>query len=89
MKIRAVEIPDGLSEFIAGRNNSKILIVDDAIDSGTTATSVRNAISSLNPDAEIRIAVITVTQPYSLKFADFYLYGDGTLIRFPWSIDNH
>lgn len=65
-----------------------ILVVDDAIDSGATMLSVVRALNRVNPDAEIKKAVITVTTKRPLTGADFALFTNKTLIRFPWSNDN-
>ena len=35
----------------------------------------------------IKIAVITVTTPHPIIDADFYLYHNRVLVRFPWSND--
>lgn len=72
----------------ATQNASKILIVDDAVDSGATLEAVVRAIKSSAPDdADIRTAVITVTTKSPIIRPDYYIYNDNTLIRFPWSMD--
>lgn len=65
----------------------RILVVDDAIDSGHTMQAVVNAIAARCPEAQIHTAVITVTTPHPSFRPDYTLYDDGTLIRFPWSAD--
>ena len=66
----------------------KILVVDDAIDSGATAASVVAAIKKTAPQADVRLAVITVTRPHPLIQADYSIFGPRTLVRFPWSADS-
>ncbi len=63
----------------------RILIADDAADSGTTIRRVRRALRELLPRADIATAVMTVTRQAADDAADYSLYRDGTLIRFPWS----
>lgn len=65
----------------------KILVVDDAVDSGTTLRSVIEKIFSKYPNILLRSAVITNTSPYSIIKPDYTLYDNNTLIRFPWSKD--
>lgn len=66
---------------------NKILIVDDAVDSGTTLSAVVEAVGRVCPNADVRTAVITVTTSNPKIQPDFALYRNKTLIRFPWSID--
>lgn len=75
-----IDIPD-LGKY------RKILIVDDAVDSGRTLKKVRDSIHSLYPQAEIRTAVLTVTQPKPLAMPEYTIYNNSTLIRFPWALD--
>ncbi len=65
----------------------RILVVDDAVDSGATAAAVIAAIRAASPQADIRLAVITVTRPNPLINADYALFRNRTLVRFPWSED--
>lgn len=73
-------IPDGLTP-------TRILIVDDAVDSGRTLKIVDEACKKNFPHAEIRSAAITVTRSKPYAAPDYTLYHDHTLIRFPWSLD--
>ena len=68
------------------RDSSKILVVDDAIDTGNTMLSVVMSLKNTNPSAEIRTAVIVRTLTSSRHKPDYCLYNN-ILIRFPWSID--
>jgi len=64
-----------------------VLIVDDAVDSGTTLSVVLDAVRSLAPHgATIRSAAITVTTERPLALPDYALY-HRQLCRFPWSLD--
>lgn len=64
-----------------------VLIVDDAIDSGATLLKLQEQLNERYPHLSVRVAVITVTTPHPLCDADFSLYHDRTLCRFPWSND--
>ncbi len=66
----------------------RILIVDDAVDSGQTLHKIVTAIRTHSPHAIIATAVITVTTKNPLITPDYTLYNNRTLIRFPWSADN-
>lgn len=66
---------------------SKVLLVDDAVDSGATLLAVTQAIRDARPDLEVRSAAITVTDDTPVAMPDFYLYHNSTLVRMPWSID--
>jgi hypoxanthine phosphoribosyltransferase len=69
-------------------DTARILIVDDAVDSGVTMAAVRDAINAVaNPAAGIKIAAITVTTPNPLVEPDFSLYRY-VLCRFLWSLDS-
>lgn len=71
-----------------GNRRERILIVDDAVDSGRTLELVARWLHTQRPEAEIRSAVITVTTRHPLLLPEYYLFYPDTLIRFPWSIDN-
>ncbi|MGA3398203.1 MAG: phosphoribosyltransferase family protein [Acetobacteraceae bacterium] len=65
----------------------RVLVVDDAVDSGVTlATVLRLLRESSPPDTQFRSAVVTVTLAQPLAEPDFVLYR-GVLCRFPWSFD--
>ncbi len=65
----------------------RLLIVDDAVDSGTSLSAVVEAVRKIYPHIIIRSAVITVTGDNPLYMPDYYLYNDSILVRMPWSID--
>lgn len=64
-----------------------VLLVDDAIDTGATLNLAYESLSSKYPLAVIKIAVVTVTNNKPMIDADYYLYHDRILVRFPWSND--
>ncbi|MBN8441472.1 MAG: hypothetical protein J0M28_07200 [Thauera sp.] len=64
----------------------RVLVVDDAVDSGGTLRDVIGFVRSHNAAAEIRSAVIVVTFERPLVQPDFMLWRQ-TIVRFPWSSD--
>lgn len=83
---RCVHISDDDKGLIA--RAKCILIVDDAVDSGATLQAVYEAIRGVNPGASLASAAITVTTSRPVARPDFHIFDDGTLIRFPWSLDS-
>jgi uncharacterized protein len=66
---------------------TRVLVVDDAVDSGVTlATVVSHLDVACRPGTEIRTAVITQTLEQPVMRPDYALFHD-TLCRFPWSFD--
>jgi len=67
-----------------------IVVVDDAVDTGTTLALTLDAVARHAPGADIRSAVITVTtdRPWASPWATprYTLYRR-QLCRFPWSLD--
>ena len=68
------------------KNANSILLVDDAIDTGTTLLAIKNVIKSLNPHITIKVAVLTVThkEPY---IEPEYTNYKRVLLRCPWAED--
>lgn len=66
---------------------NNILIIDDAIDSGSTISSVISHIIKINSKADIRVGCITQTFKKPLIHADYCLY-KRTIVKFPWSLDS-
>jgi hypoxanthine phosphoribosyltransferase len=66
--------------------NPSIVVVDDAVDSGTTLSLVLDAVTQRAPGGEVRSAVITVTTPKPWVTPRYTLYSR-QLCRFPWSLD--
>lgn len=66
----------------------KILVVDDAVDSGNSLRSVLEKIEQeiIIPKTNIISLTVVVTNKESVIVPDYYLYSD-ILIRFPWSLD--
>lgn len=65
----------------------RVLVVDDAVDSGATARAVIDALNTIPGNRTIALAVLTVTTRHPAVNADFALYRNRTLLRFPWSMD--
>lgn len=72
-------------DFATGPEYRRILVVDDAVDSGVSLASVVEGVRRSFPGAEIMSAVITVTTAEPIIQPDVLLYRK--LIRFPWSAD--
>lgn len=67
--------------------NPRIVIIDDAVDSGATLSRVLGLVTDLaRPGATICSAAITVTTAQPLIQPDYSLYRQ-QLCRFPWSLD--
>jgi hypoxanthine phosphoribosyltransferase len=67
--------------------DNRLLVVDDAVDSGVTLATVTDLLRTNCPaPTEIRSAVITVTLEAPRAEPDYALY-HGVLCRFPWSFD--
>jgi hypoxanthine phosphoribosyltransferase len=65
----------------------RVLVVDDAVDSGLTLATVLRVLREISPsNTQFRSAVVTVTLEQPLAEPDFALYR-GVLCRFPWSFD--
>jgi hypoxanthine phosphoribosyltransferase len=77
-----------IGEYLAqGSPAARVLVVDDAVDSGVTLATVLRVLRENSPsDTQFRSAVITVTLAQPLAEPDFVLYR-GVLCRFPWSFD--
>lgn len=68
------------------KNIRKILVLDDAIDSGVTMALAIRSLEKNFPDSKIMSAVIAWTNCQSVSAPNYYLYKEG-LVRFPWSMD--
>lgn len=68
-------------------NVKKILLIDDAVDSGATLKAIVEKFKAEHPHADIRSAVITLTYPKAIYKPDYCIFNDAILIRTPWSID--
>lgn len=84
--LREVMLDDALRDMLRSGKH-RILIVDDASDSGRTLLSVKDTLLKLSPDSEVRTAVITQTRRNPVLTPDYCVYNNKTLIRFPWAPD--
>ncbi len=71
---------------LMNKSGCKVLIIDDAIDSGATLRQVKGKLLELFPKCICKSAVITVTTSSPVETPDFRLFNN-KLIRFPWSTD--
>lgn len=65
----------------------RILVVDDAVDSGVTLEAVLSAVKQTAEEAIVLSAAITVTTRQPLVTPEYAIFNNLTLIRFPWSMD--
>lgn len=84
--LRQVSLESRLAEWLEQQNEATLLIVDDAVDSGSTFQGVITAVRELNPRTRFYTAAITQTFRRPLVTPDVLLY-KATLVRFPWSLD--
>ncbi|MCM1518075.1 MAG: phosphoribosyltransferase domain-containing protein [Pseudoflavonifractor sp.] len=82
-----MELSEDIADFLSYAPRH-ILVVDDAIDSGATMLTVVSYLRRLYPHCVISTAAITVTTPKPAIKADFCIYNNDTLIRFPWAADS-
>jgi hypoxanthine phosphoribosyltransferase len=84
---KSVEQNPDVVRSIAAIRGSSILVVDDAVDSGST---LDRALSSLEPaisnGCQVRTAVITQSRQPTRRMPDYLIYRN-LLVRFPWSND--
>lgn len=83
---RSVSLDNQLVDYLANLDDGRLFIIDDAIDSGATVKTLIDEINLLNPELEVKVAVLVVTQKKPLVSPDIFLY-QNVLIRFPWSSD--
>ena len=62
------------------------MLVDDAIDSGSTIRNAEKFLQTKNKNWNIKIAVITQSFKQPVRKADYQIYNK-ILVRFPWSND--
>lgn len=86
-RIGTIELPPEIVLQAQEQTEPRILLVDDAIDTGATIAEARQQLLSFFPGAEVRVAVITVTTDRPVCDADYCLFHNHTLCRFPWSGD--
>lgn len=83
-KENRVVFPLELEQNILKTKN--ILLIDDAIDTGSTILAIKNVIQKLNTKADVKVAVLTVTHKRPFLEPDFTLYRR-VLLRCPWAVD--
>lgn len=83
-KEKRVVLSDDLINGIKSSNS--ILLVDDAIDTGSTILAIKHVIRRLNPSIDIKVAVLTVTHKKPYIEPDYTLY-KRILLRCPWAED--
>lgn len=84
---REVELHGELFVFLEGLDGGRVLLVDDALDSGASMKAVTERLAIINPAVKYEVAVLTVTQRNPVYRPDYSLYQQ-TLIRFPWAMDS-
>jgi uncharacterized protein len=68
---------------------NRVLILDDAADTGVTLATVEKYLQQrCPPGTQIRTAVLSKTGVRLLRNPDYQVF-DGVLLRFPWSFDFH
>lgn len=82
-----IKLPENVVSLLADGEHKKVLLIDDAIDSGATLLLLKQYLMSKFENIDVKIAVITITTKHPLVVADYYRYYNRTLIRFPWSND--
>lgn len=88
VRIGEIHLPDDVTSRLKELGEkATVLLVDDAIDTGATIRQARLQLLEQFPGITLRVAVITVTIPHPICDADFCLYHNRTLCRFPWSND--
>lgn len=87
VRIGQIALSTDIVQSLTEARNARILLIDDAIDTGATIQQARQQLQSQFPNLDIRVAVITVTTQQPVCEADFCLYHNRTLCRFPWSND--
>jgi HAD superfamily hydrolase (TIGR01490 family) len=75
------------SSVPANLSGLRVLIVDDAVDTGTSVRMARKWAGEMGADPEhIKVAALTITTEMAEKEADFHVFSE--LCRFPWSSDS-
>ncbi len=82
-----VDLPPEIEKLVTDVDVPEILLIDDAVDTGKTVRGIVDAILRSNPQTRVKVLAITVTTDSPMIMADYYIYHDATLVRFPWSKD--
>lgn len=83
---RNLIVPENLKNLLTSGNH-RVLIVDDAVDSGRSLRSVIDGLRSFGVENELRSAIITVTRDNAVCNPDYALFRNNIMIRFPWAKD--
>jgi hypoxanthine phosphoribosyltransferase len=76
-----------VSSFTRSLSGRRVLVVDDAADSGRTIAGVRDWLEARGVEARnVRVAVLAATTPEGRTVADFWVFETNT--RMPWSADS-
>ncbi len=81
-----ISFPENVDSLLKS-GGKKVLLIDDAIDSGATLHLLKGYLEKHYADTIVKIAVVTVTTPNPIVDADYFLFHDRVLVRFPWSND--
>ena len=68
------------------KQSKTLLLIDDAIDTGSTIMALKNVIQKINPTITVKVAVLTVTHNKPYIEPDYTLYKK-VLLRCPWAMD--
>lgn len=82
-----IALSEETKAFLSSTAQLKVLLVDDAIDTGATLSLIKEYLEDNYPGIVVKTAVITITMKNVMINADYYLFNNRTLIRFPWSND--
>lgn len=91
-RLGTLALPPDIDAWLqeASRNTTQppvVLLIDDAIDTGATILRAREQLLQRYEGLTVQVAVLTVTTAHPACEAQFYLYHNRTLCRFPWSND--
>lgn len=84
VKEKKIVLSDDLINDI--KNSNSVLLVDDAIDTGSTVLAIKNVVKKINTNINVKVAVLTVTQKKPYIEPDYTIY-KRVLLRCPWSED--
>lgn len=83
---REVGLSDELRAWLSHAPAPRVVVVDDAVDSGETLVQVRHALKLVRPDVQVLTACVAQTFASPLVAPDHAEFRR-TLVRFPWSMD--
>lgn len=68
------------------KTSKSVLLIDDAIDTGSTILAIKNVIKEINAHIDVKVAVLTVTHEHPFIEPDFMIFGR-VILRCPWAED--